>query len=109
MAKAAIDSDDVVSKLLDYIQREGLAAGDRLPSIRQLATMTGVRSNVVRDALLQAQALGLVKVHPRSGAFVHSPGFSPAGNALQERLAASLTQGDYNLFHVMDARRLIEV
>jgi GntR family transcriptional repressor for pyruvate dehydrogenase complex len=95
-------------RLIDYIRTEGLAVGDRLPSIRQLAAEFEVSPNVVRDALVQAQTLGLVKIHPRSGAFVQSLTYAPLVDALANTFETALMQVDHSLFHVLDARRCLE-
>src|SRR5262249_32830762 len=83
--------------------------GDRLPSIRELADRFNVGMNVVRYAMLQAQGMGLVRIHPRSGAFVQSLDFAPLVNALENTLTAALVQKDHNLFHLIDVRELLEV
>src|SRR5947207_9832647 len=108
---SAASESAVVNRLISHIRHEGLAPGDRLPSIRQLAAMLEVPSHIVRDALLHAQALGLVKIHPRTGAFVQALDSAPAVDVLEDMLGAALDhpQGEYNLFDLIDARRLIEV
>jgi GntR family transcriptional repressor for pyruvate dehydrogenase complex len=102
-------SQGTVHRLIELIQAEGLGVGDRLPSIRQLAVRLEVRPNVVRDALMQAQTMGLLKIHPRSGAFVRSLNYEPLVDALAKTLETSLLQTDANLFHLLEARQLIEV
>jgi GntR family transcriptional repressor for pyruvate dehydrogenase complex len=100
---------DLTRRLIDFIRSEGLGVGDRLPSIRRLATNFRVSPNVVRDALVQAQTLGLVKIHPRSGAFIQSISYAPLVDALTDTFETSLMQVDHNLFHLLDARRCLEV
>lgn len=99
----------VVRQLVDLIQKERLTTGDRLAPIRELATRFGVGANVVRDGLLQAQAMGLVQIQPRSGVVVQSVDFAPMIDVLRETLESALTREDHNLFHLAEARRLIEV
>jgi DNA-binding FadR family transcriptional regulator len=102
-------SRDMTRRVIDFIRTEGLTAGDRLPSIRTLASAFDVIPNIVRDALVQAQTLGVVKIHPRSGAFVQSVSYAPLVDALESTLDTALMQVDHNLFHVLDARRCLEV
>lgn len=102
-------SGDMTRRVIDFIRTEGLTVGDRLPSIRTLASAFEVSPNIVRDALVQAQTLGLVKIHPRSGAFVQSVSYAPLVDALEGTLDTALMQVDHNLFHVLDARRCMEV
>jgi DNA-binding FadR family transcriptional regulator len=99
----------VVRQIIDYIRSEQLSTGDRLPSIRQLSEILQAGPNVVRDAILQAQTMGLLKVHPRSGAFVQSLDFSLLVDALGDTMETALMQKDINLFHLVDARRVIEM
>ena len=69
-ATEKLESVDIVRLLADLITGNGLAAGDRLPSIRELAGQFGVKTGTVRDALLTSQARELVKILPRVGAIV---------------------------------------
>lgn len=99
----------VVRQLVELIQKERLTTGDRLAPIRELATRFGVGANVVRDGLMQAQAMGLVQIQPRSGVVVQSVDFAPMVDVLRETLESALTREDHNLFHLAEARRLIEM
>jgi len=103
------DNGAVVRRLLEHIQSAGLRVGDRLPSIRELAAQLGVGTNVARTGMVQAQAMGLVRIHPRSGAFIQSLDFAPLVTALENTLTAALSQKDNNLFHLIDVRELLEV
>jgi GntR family transcriptional repressor for pyruvate dehydrogenase complex len=58
--------------------------------------------------MVQAQAMGLLKIHPRSGAFVQSGNYAPFVDALADTVETSLLQADHNLLHVLEARRSIE-
>lgn len=108
-------ADDVLPAVLDVIRERGLKVGDQLPSIRELAELLEVKPTAVRDALLRAQALGLVRVLPRAGAFLRSSLLGPAKRVPTppEALAGALLPGSPqetpNLFHLLDARRLVEV
>jgi GntR family transcriptional repressor for pyruvate dehydrogenase complex len=100
---------DVVRAILDYIKSQRLAVGERLPTIRILAASLGVRATVVRDALLRAETMGLVRVVPRSGAFIQSLNYGTLVDALASTLPSALVQRDHNLFYLLDARRLVEI
>jgi len=103
----------LVHQLGRLIQEQSLKPGDRLPSIRDLADQFGVKAGLVRDALLDAQGRGLVKLLPRAGAFVeslaestqHSTSAERLGRRLRELLAAE----NQNLFHLLDARETLEL
>jgi DNA-binding FadR family transcriptional regulator len=102
-------SKNLVSDLMDFFRREGYGPGDRLPSIRQLSATLGFGRNAIRDGILEAQTMGFVKVEPRLGVFVqHLDLVNPAGG-LAPALEKVLTQEEQNLFHLVDARLLVEV
>lgn len=107
------NSDELVTQLGHFIEEQSLKPGDRLPSIRDLADQFGVKAGLVRDALLDAQGRGLVKVLPRAGAFVEAPanGVQPSTSAerLGERLRELLAAENQNLFHLLDARETLEL
>lgn len=102
------ESRDVVEAILEVIQQSGLRIGERLPTIRELSVSLGVKPSLVRDALLRAQTMGLVRIIPRSGAFLQSLSFAPLVDALSSTLRPALMQQDHNLLHLLDARRLVE-
>jgi GntR family transcriptional regulator, transcriptional repressor for pyruvate dehydrogenase complex len=108
IVQSLASTTDVVQEVLALIQAEGLLAGDRLPSIRQLSARLGARPHVVRDALLQAQTLGHVKVVPRSRAIVQTPRTSPNGQPLAESVGAPLEYNDHHMFHLLQARQMLE-
>jgi GntR family transcriptional repressor for pyruvate dehydrogenase complex len=98
------------------VREQKLRVGDQLPPIRELADRLAVKPSVVRDALLQAQAMGLVKVAPRAGAFLRALPPAPTSPTPLEvslpttvAFAAAFEEGRRNLLHLMDARRLIEI
>lgn len=109
MNKSTADRRDYVGAILDLIQEQGLKVGDQLPTIRELAAALGAKPNLIRDALMRAQTMGVVRVVPRSGAFVQSLTFAPMVDAIAKTLPQELVRQDHNLFHLLDARRLLEV
>lgn len=112
-ATSAIGSVGLVDQLGRFIEEQSLQPGDRLPSIRELADRFGVKAGPVRDALLDAQGRGLVKVLPRAGAFVEAPVESPhpstSAERLGQRLRELLAAENQNLFHLLDARETLEL
>jgi GntR family transcriptional repressor for pyruvate dehydrogenase complex len=99
---------DSVGKLLRYLRRSRLAVGDRLPPIRTLAGQLGIPSHAARDAVLQAQTIGVVQVRPRSGVFVQSVDFSSLVGAFERALPQAMTESDANLLDLLEARRVVE-
>jgi GntR family transcriptional repressor for pyruvate dehydrogenase complex len=102
------ESRDVVAAIVEVIQQSGLKVGERLPTIRELSASLGVKPSLVRDGLLRAQTMGLVRIIPRSGAFLQSLSFAPLVDALASTLRPALMKQDHNLLHLLDARRLVE-
>lgn len=62
--------DGIVEQLIDYIVKQKLEPGDKLPSERLLAEGLGVSRFPLREALAQLQAFGIVSVAQGKGAFV---------------------------------------
>jgi len=62
----------LAEKLAAAIRTGGLAAGDRLPSVRQLRATHGVSASTVFRAYYLLEARGLVRARDRSGYFVAS-------------------------------------
>jgi GntR family transcriptional regulator, transcriptional repressor for pyruvate dehydrogenase complex len=109
---------EVWGLIADYAASLNLAAGEPLPAVRELAERIGAKPSVVRDALLQAQAKGAVRIVPRVGAFLSA---APAdarrlvcdeprteGSAWSAAGTSWLGES-HNPLHMLDARRLIEV
>ena len=113
--KPNAENGDVWQGILRVVEREQLLSGDKLPSVRDLARRLKVKPTLVRDALLQAQARGAVRIEPRVGAFMATT--SPAARALTDSLDAAASAAlettivgrPHNLLHVLDTRRVIEV
>lgn len=67
-------SGQVVRALEQRIRDGGLGPGDRLPTETALMNELGVSRTVVREALSQLQASGLVETRHGIGTFVRAPG-----------------------------------
>lgn len=68
------DRRPVASQLVQQIRRlmteEGLKPGDRVPPQRELAQRLGVSRPTVREAVLQLEGMGLIRIEPARGAYV---------------------------------------
>jgi DNA-binding FadR family transcriptional regulator len=100
---------NLVADLMDFMRQQGYGPGDRLPPIRELSTKLGFGRNAIRDGLLEAQTLGFVKIEPRLGVFVQELGAEGRADESASGLEKVLTQEGQNLFHLVDARLLVEV
>jgi GntR family transcriptional regulator len=65
--------DEVAAELKHRIDRGAYAAGQRLPSEREITDELQVSRATVRGALLRLQAENSIDIVPRGGAFVRSP------------------------------------
>jgi GntR family transcriptional repressor for pyruvate dehydrogenase complex len=106
---------EIWERIISCAEALKLDAGQPLPAVRELAEQMELKPSVVRDALLQAQAKGAVRIVPRVGAFLAvAPadalqlvcGNRPVGGPAWTTLFGGRPQ---NILHVLDARRLIEV
>ncbi len=61
--------DEVAAELKNRIDRGEYAAGQRLPSEREIADELNVSRATVRGALLRLQAENMIDIVPRGGAF----------------------------------------
>jgi DNA-binding FadR family transcriptional regulator len=100
---------NLINDLMDFMRTEGFGRGDRLPPIRQLSATLGFGRNAIRDGLLEAQTMGFVKIEPRLGVFVQNLDAVSHADGMASTLEKVLTQQEQNFFHLVDARRLVEV
>lgn len=63
----------IADQLAATIRTEGMAAGDRLPSERDLASRFEVSRQTVREALIALEVAGVVEIRLGSGVYVQSP------------------------------------
>ncbi|MSR60159.1 MAG: FadR family transcriptional regulator [Planctomycetaceae bacterium] len=105
----------VLDSIWEVVRQSGLEVGDQIPSIRELSDRLHVKQSAVRDAILKAETMGLVKVLPRAGAFLQNSALpiasapAPHDGSLSGIIQTSLAHDEPNLFYLLDARRVIEV
>lgn len=63
-------ADDLALRVRQLIQKRGYKAGDRLPSIADMAQLFGVGAPTLREALRKLEAVGVVDIRHGSGVFV---------------------------------------
>lgn len=101
-----LETETPFVQLRQYIAERRMAAGDRLPSIRELAHRFDIGVVAARDALVQAEREGLVEIRPRSGAYLAANFRGSAGSTASS--SADLRVVDGRQLYVSQARRLIE-
>lgn len=79
-------SRQIVDAFLDAIGAEELGAGDRMPSVRQLAADALVNPNTVGRAYRDLEGLGVAEGRNGSGVYV-----TPDGPALARKLRQNAT------------------
>ncbi|WP_027365352.1 FadR/GntR family transcriptional regulator [Desulfotruncus alcoholivorax] len=94
----------VVEQIQDLIKNGTLAPGDQLLPERQLAEKLEVSRSAVREALSALSQMGLIEITPGSGAYVKKADIQ----SLIEPLAAIMLRETRNVFHLLEARRILE-
>ena len=89
----------VADRIQELIRNENIAAGERLPSERDLATKLSVSRASLREALIALELGGVIEVRGGSGVYV---------SEIPEPAAADLPEAGPGPFEVLSARRLIE-
>ena len=62
--------EQIQTQILRFIEAGVLAAGDRLPSVRQLALENGINPNTVAKAYTELEKNGYVYNLPKKGVYV---------------------------------------
>lgn len=62
--------EEIMHRIMDLIMLETLKMGDRLPSIRSMATQMNVSTMTVLDGYLRLENSGLIESRPQSGFYV---------------------------------------
>jgi GntR family transcriptional repressor for pyruvate dehydrogenase complex len=94
----------IAAHIAGLIAEGALAPGTALPSGRELALLLGVSRPAVREAVGRLEALGLVTVRPRAGAFVATRSADAAATDLPARQLPTVVE----LEDLFDVRRLLE-
>lgn len=98
-------SEDVAESIKDGLVRDGLRAGDRLPTEPELARLYDVSRTVVREAGRILVERGLVDIRPGRGMVVAE--FDGTSLARQYRLLLELKHGSFR--QLMEMRLALEV
>ncbi|MBE1556256.1 FadR/GntR family transcriptional regulator [Sporosarcina limicola] len=96
----------IVSKIEDFLLDEGMEAGDRLPSERELAIMFTVSRTSVREALRALELSGAIEIRQRGGSFLKTP---KIGRVHEEISAAIIEKEKHLVYEMLELRRALEV
>jgi GntR family transcriptional regulator, transcriptional repressor for pyruvate dehydrogenase complex len=95
--------EEVVERLRELIDVQGLEPGDRLMSERELSERLGVSRTSVRQALTALEVTGLVRIRHGGGVFLARP-----ADAVLPSLASELLDRYEQLPAVIEVREAIE-
>jgi DNA-binding FadR family transcriptional regulator len=99
-------SDRVVKNLIERIHSGALKVGQRLPSEEKLCEEFGSSRTVVREALQQLKAMGVVRSRSGSGTYVTEGQLEQLGDSLQ---LYSARADDFEVWkELLELRMLIE-
>jgi len=101
-------SDKVVQVIQNYIIRNDLKRGARLPSERELSETLNVGTRSIREALRNLEARGVVRIEQGKGAFVEEKYRDDFVRFLAESLELTLTRDQDLLVELVYVRKLIE-
>lgn len=105
VAEGVTLTDSIGEKLIQFIARNHLKAGDQLPSEKQLTEMLKVSRLPLREALARLRALGVIAVRQGKGAFVCPVNATHLFRQLSPMLRS---QGPRNLVEMMEVRQVLE-
>ena len=95
-------ADRAYTAIVQIINDDGLATGDRLPSEARLAEMFGMSRTVVREALVRLAADGITEARRGAGSYVKRRPSKRLGSHMpMDGLAATL--GTYEVRFVLEA------
>ncbi len=89
----------IEARIKEYILKNQLQPGDKLPTEEQLATQLHVGRTVVRESFRRLEALGIVESHQGYGRVVRNFNFDPILNGLSYGL----------VFHGHDIMQMLEI
>jgi GntR family transcriptional repressor for pyruvate dehydrogenase complex len=98
-------SQAVVERIRELILRGELRDGDKLPSERSLVEELGLSRSSVREALRILEAMQLIKVLPREGAYVEA---SAEMRAVLDTCITWLLENQDAIIEILDARAALD-
>jgi len=93
---------EIIEFIQDYIQENGLVAGDKLPSQAELMNMMGVSRTSLREAIKTLEAKGIVEVYNGKGIYVKDN----SSNAMVSYL--DFVKEKETLLETVEARKILE-
>lgn len=94
----------IENRIKEYILKNQLQPGDKLPTEEQLATQLQVGRTAVRETFRRLEALGIVESHQGYGRVVRDFNFDPILNGL----SYGLVFHGHNIMQVLEIRRALD-
>ena len=98
-------SSQIVESLKNYIIENNLPSGSKLPSERELMTMTKVSRNILREAIKSLESLGILEVKVGDGTYVREYDYT----SVIPQMSYALARQGSDLNKLIEARELFEV
>ncbi|MCU5066397.1 FadR/GntR family transcriptional regulator [Bacillus pacificus] len=95
---------EIVKKIRSIMEEDGLIAGDRLPSERELSSRLNVGRSSVREALRALELVGLIETRRGEGTFIRNF----YDNGLVQLIAPFLLQDEKTIRDLLQTKRLLE-
>ncbi|MHC2832973.1 FadR/GntR family transcriptional regulator [Bacillus sp. F9_6S_D1_P_5] len=95
---------EIVKKIRSIMEEDGLVAGDRLPSERELSSRLNVGRSSVREALRALELVGLIETRRGEGTFIRNF----YDNGLVQLIAPFLLQDEKTILDLLQTKRLLE-
>ncbi|MBT2754468.1 GntR family transcriptional regulator [Mesobacillus foraminis] len=96
---------EIVKQLRTMIEKDGLKAGDKIPSERELSERLNAGRSSVREALRALELLGLIETRRGEGTFIRDF----RGNQLVQLLSTFILQDEKAKKDVIETKYLIEI
>lgn len=96
---------EIVRQLREMIKKDGLKAGDKIPSERELSERLNAGRSSVREGLRALELLGLIETRRGEGTFIRDF----RGNQLVQLLSTFILQDEKAKKDVVETKYMVEV
>jgi len=96
---------EIVKQLRNIIEKDGLKAGDKIPSERELSERLNAGRSSVREALRALELLGLIETRRGEGTYIRDF----RGNQLVQLLSTFILQDKKAIQDVIETKHMIEL
>lgn len=98
-------ASQVMDSVKNYITRNDLRPGDRLPREKDLTARLGVSRNILREALKALEAVGVIEIKVGDGMYVSDFDYS----TMVSHISFALARKHQEMGHFIQARLVIEL